>query len=304
MLAGRSTLSPVITIISVESWSPHGSGGDRKLLSGSIAVRCSVTYPTGYSATALKFAQDLDTGHCTWLTTMFINANIWNATFHGGSVPRMASPPPPPPAYVPPDALPGTPSLPTDVQVQDVPPGIRNKPHHLTSGLAHPATSVNASLRSACNKDCCAIDSILARSVAALFKQATKGCTLLTDCAQKAVVAYFVQQALQNTTNAFLAFASNQSREFPSYQDFAARQQLYASTLQQVESANAGLKDFFLTVNEFADQTEAERNVVNGVRGMRKVGGRAGGWAGGRVGGQGRQSLLAVDEQLGALSGA
>ena len=180
MLAGRSTLSPVITIISVESWSPHGSGGDRKLLSGSIAVRCSVTYPTGYSATALKFAQDLETGHCTWLTTMFINANIWNATFHGGSVPRMASPPPPPPAYVPPDALPGTPSLPTDVQVQDVPPGIRNKPHHLTSGLAHPATSVNASLRSACNKDCCAIDSILARSVAALFKQATKGCTLLT----------------------------------------------------------------------------------------------------------------------------
>ena len=117
---------------------------------------------------------------------------------------------------------------------------------------------------------------ILARAVAAVFKQAIKGCTLLTDCAQKAVVAYFVQQALQNTTNAFLAFVGNQTRDFPSYQDFAARQQLYTSTLQQVASANAGLKNFFLTVNEFADQTEAERNVVNGVKGLHKVGGWVG----------------------------
>lgn len=114
---------------------------------------------------------------------------------------------------------------------------------------------------------------ICALPVAALFKQAITGCTLLSDCAQKAVVAYFVQQALQNTTNAFLAFVGNQTRDFPSYQDFAARQQLYTSTLQQVASANAGLKNFYLTVNEFADQTEAERNVVNGVKGLHKVGG-------------------------------
>ena len=92
-------------------------------------------------------------------------------------------------------------------------------------------------------------------------------------------MAFFVQQALQNTTNAFLAFVGNQTRDFPSYQDFAARQQLYTSTLQLVASANAGLKNFFLTINEFADQTEVERNVVNGVKGMRKVRGRVGGWA-------------------------
>ena len=84
-------------------------------------------------------------------------------------------------------------------------------------------------------------------------------------------MAYFVQQALQNTSNAYLAFASNTSRTYTSHQDFAVRAQLFSATLQQVAALNSGLQDFFLTVNEFADQTQAERNVVNGVKGLKKV---------------------------------
>ena len=80
-----------------------------------------------------------------------------------------------------------------------------------------------------------------------------------------------MQQALQNASNAYLAFASNVSRTFTSHQDYAVRAQLFTLTLQQVAVLNAGLQDFYLTVNEFADQTQAERNVVNGVRGLRKV---------------------------------
>ena len=105
-----------------------------------------------------------------------------------------------------------------------------------------------------------------------MYQKAVKGCTLQADCAQKAVVAFFVQQALQNTSNAFLAFAGNQTRDFTSHQDFVQRQQLFTATLQQVAAANAGLTDSFLTINQFADQTQVERNKVNGVRGMRKVG--------------------------------
>ena len=104
-----------------------------------------------------------------------------------------------------------------------------------------------------------------------MYQKAVKGCTLQADCAQKAVVAFFVQQALQNTSNAFLAFAGNQTRDFTSHQDFVQRQQLFTATLQQVAAANAALTDSFLTINQFADQTQAERNKVNGVRGMRKV---------------------------------
>ena len=84
-------------------------------------------------------------------------------------------------------------------------------------------------------------------------------------------MAFFVQQALQNTSNAYLAFAGNTSRTYTNRQDFVARGQLFSATLQQVAALNTGLQDFFLTVNEFADQTQAERNVVNGVKGLKKV---------------------------------
>ena len=105
---------------------------------------------------------------------------------------------------------------------------------------------------------------------AAVVAAATQGCAL-ADCSEKAVVAFFVQQALENTTNAYLAFAGNTSRTYTSRQDFVARGQLFSATLQQVAALNTGLQDFFLTVNEFADQTQAERNVVNGVKGLKKV---------------------------------
>ena len=123
---------------------------------------------------------------------------------------------------------------------------------------------------------------------------ATQGCAL-ADCSQKAVVAFFVQQALQNTSNAYLAFAGNVSRTYTSRHDFVVREQLFSATLQQVAALNAGLKDFYLTVNEFADQTQTERNVVNGVKGLKKV------WGQGKELGSGAALCVPAGLSIGAI---
>ena len=63
--------------------------------------------------------------------------------------PRPPPPPPPPPAYIAPDALPGTPALPTDITVADIPPGARLHAWH-SAAVCHCQHIVNsAALRCA-----------------------------------------------------------------------------------------------------------------------------------------------------------
>ena len=58
---------------------------------------------------------------------------------------------------------------------------------------------------------------------------------------------YFVQQALKNTTNAYLAYVTQEPRSFSTPQDFAQRAQLFSATLVQVAKLNAGLTNYFVS---------------------------------------------------------
>ena len=119
--AGPNAVIPEITITAINKKSPTMATG--------IAIKTSVLYPEGTGALAKQFASRLSTGSNDWLTGAYPSATVLNASLSDtGSEPPMPppSPPPPappPPAYIAPDPLPGTPSLPTDIQVQDIPPG-------------------------------------------------------------------------------------------------------------------------------------------------------------------------------------
>ena len=81
---------------------------------------------------------------------------------------------------------------------------------------------------------------------AAVYQQAVQGCQL-TNCSDKAAVLYFVQQALKNTTNAYLAYISQEQRSFSTLQDFVQRADLFSATLVQVAQLNARLTDYFVS---------------------------------------------------------
>ena len=129
--SGSGVVIPDITIVSIDSWSPAVGGGKRLLRAANgIAVKTSVLYPEGTGALAKQLASRLSTSSNDWLTGAYPSATVLNVSLSDtGSEPPMPppSPPPPappPPAYIAPDPLPGTPSLPTDIQVQDIPPGL------------------------------------------------------------------------------------------------------------------------------------------------------------------------------------
>ena len=91
---------------------------------------------------------------------------------------------------------------------------------------------------------------------AAVYEEAVKGCEL-EDCEEKAVVQFFVQEALKNSTNSYLAFVSGSGGEgeggtgepvvFFSKEEFAVRVEMYTETLEQVAQANAQLKDYYVS---------------------------------------------------------
>ena len=85
------------------------------------------------------------------------------------------------------------------------------------------------------------------------MEQVTKTC-LLEDCEQKAAVVYFAQEALKNTTNAYLAYVAQQQQQqeeepvvFTSQLEFVQRAELFADTLQQVLEVNANLAGFYVS---------------------------------------------------------
>ena len=86
----------------------------------------------------------------------------------------------------------------------------------------------------------------LAPLPAALVEAATAGCEL-DDCTDKAVVAFFVQEALANVTNAYLAFSTVSDTVLYSEEDFEERAAVFAETLQEVANLNANLTDYFVS---------------------------------------------------------
>ena len=117
MCAGQSAIIPVVSIVTTTS---SGSG---------VSVSVLVEYPEGTGVAATQFTQLLNGGSTSWLTAQYSGAAVSGVSFsNNGTEPPLPPPSPPPPAppppvYVPSDALPGTPSLPSDIQVQDIPPG-------------------------------------------------------------------------------------------------------------------------------------------------------------------------------------
>jgi hypothetical protein len=87
----------------------------------------------------------------------------------------------------------------------------------------------------------------LALLSAALVAAATAGCEL-DDCTDKAVVAFFVQEALTNVSNAYLAFSTVSDTVLYSEKDFEERAAVFAETLQEVANLNANLTDYFVSV--------------------------------------------------------
>ena len=59
---------------------------------------------------------------------------------------------------------------------------------------------------------------------------------------------FFVQEALANVTNAYLAFSTVSETVLYSEEDFTERAAVFAETLQEVADLNAGLTDFFVSV--------------------------------------------------------
>ena len=80
---------------------------------------------------------------------------------------------------------------------------------------------------------------------AAVLAVATEGCEL-EDCADKAVVLFYVQEALSNVTNAYLAFSTVSDSVLYSEDDFQERAAVFAETLQEVANLNANLTDYFV----------------------------------------------------------
>ena len=78
-----------------------------------------------------------------------------------------------------------------------------------------------------------------------MFDAATEGCEL-EDCADKAVVLFYVQEALANVTNAYLAFSTVSDTVLYSEEDFEERAATFADTLQEVANLNANLTDYFV----------------------------------------------------------
>ena len=81
---------------------------------------------------------------------------------------------------------------------------------------------------------------------AAVLEAVTKNCEL-TDCVEKAAVQVYTQEALQNSTNAYLAFVSEQDTPLYSQKEFVDRVELFTETLEQVAQANAGLTDYYVS---------------------------------------------------------
>ena len=98
-----------------------------------------------------------------------------------------------------------------------------------------------------CCLPACACPPACACLPAALLAAATEGCEL-EDCEEKAVVLFFVQEALANVTNAYLAFSTVSETVLYSEEDFTERAAVFAETLQEVADLNAGLTDFFVSV--------------------------------------------------------
>ena len=127
LAAGNSLVIPVVFIDSIVSVT--GFKATTMSSGPGVTIRVSVQYPEGTGVTATQFTQQLSGGSTSWLTGQYPGAAVSGVSFaDNGAEPPLPppSPPPPappPPAYVPPDALPGTPSLPSDIQVQDIPPG-------------------------------------------------------------------------------------------------------------------------------------------------------------------------------------
>jgi hypothetical protein len=81
---------------------------------------------------------------------------------------------------------------------------------------------------------------------AAVLEAATAGCEL-EDCAEKAVVLFYVDAALANVTNAYLAFSTVSDTVLYSEEDFQERAAVFAETLQEVANLNANLTDYFVS---------------------------------------------------------
>ena len=82
--------------------------------------------------------------------------------------------------------------------------------------------------------------------LAGILKAATKGCEL-DDCAYKAAVLIYVEDALANVTNAYLAFSTVSDTVLYSERDFQERAAVFAETLQDVANLNANLTDYFVS---------------------------------------------------------
>ena len=81
---------------------------------------------------------------------------------------------------------------------------------------------------------------------AAVLEAATAGCEL-EDCEEKAVVLFYVEEALSNVTNAYLAFSTVSDTVLYSEEDFEERATVFAETLQEVANLNANLTDYFVS---------------------------------------------------------
>ena len=81
---------------------------------------------------------------------------------------------------------------------------------------------------------------------AAVLEAATAGCEL-EDCEEKAVVLFYVEEALTNVTNAYLAFSTVSDTVLYSEEDFEERASVFAETLQEVANLNANLTDYFVS---------------------------------------------------------
>ena len=81
---------------------------------------------------------------------------------------------------------------------------------------------------------------------AAVLEAATAGCEL-EDCEEKAVVLFYVEEALTNVTNAYLAFSTVSDTVLYSEEDFEERAAVFAETLQDVANLNANLTDYFVS---------------------------------------------------------
>ena len=79
-----------------------------------------------------------------------------------------------------------------------------------------------------------------------MLEAATEGCEL-EDCEDKAVVLFYVQEALSNVTNAYLAFSTASDTVLYSEDDFEERAAVFAETLQEVANLNANLTDYFVS---------------------------------------------------------